>query len=167
MTLITAHSFQWFIYIIIYSTLFNWHKIEMWRFLICSTSLNYPFYMQLLLFLLVNPFFLQILILLINAAISSYWQIVSLIIEALAWCSILILIGIETKVYIREFRWFVRFGLIYAIVGDAVMFNLIISAKEFYSRFDHIIFTMLYSLLVNNVMICIIYWDSIKSFFSQ
>lgn len=112
-------------------------------------------------------FCVQILILLISAVILSYWQIISLIIEALAWCSILILIGIETKVYIREFRWFVRFGLIYAIVGDAVMFNLIISAKEFYSRFDHIIFTMLYSLLVNNVMICIIYWDSIKSFFSQ
>ncbi|KHN47341.1 ABC transporter C family member 2-like [Glycine soja] len=61
------------------------------------------------------------------------FEIVSLIIEALAWCSILILIGIETKVYIREFRWFVRFGLIYAIVGDAVMFNLIISVKELYS----------------------------------
>ncbi|TKY71949.1 ABC transporter C family member 2 [Spatholobus suberectus] len=61
------------------------------------------------------------------------FEIISLIIEAIAWCTMLILIGIETKVYIREFRWFVRFGLIYAIVGDAVVFNLIISVKEYYS----------------------------------
>ncbi|KAK7303090.1 hypothetical protein RJT34_13989 [Clitoria ternatea] len=61
------------------------------------------------------------------------FEIISLVIEALAWCSMLILTGIETKVYISEFRWFVRFGLIYAMVGDAVMFNLIISAKELYS----------------------------------
>lgn len=112
-------------------------------------------------------FCVQILILLISAVILSYWQIISLIIEALAWCSILILIGIETKVYIREFRWFVRFGLIYAIVGDAVMFNLIISVKELYSRFDHIIFAMLCGLLVFNDTICIAYWDFIKSVFSQ
>ncbi|KAK7331399.1 hypothetical protein VNO77_25623 [Canavalia gladiata] len=61
------------------------------------------------------------------------FEIISTLIEALTWCSMLILIGIETKVYICEFRWFVRFGLIYAIVGDAVMFNLIFSVKEFYS----------------------------------
>lgn len=45
----------------------------------------------------------------------------------------LILLGIETKVYIYEFRWFVRFGLIYAIVGEAVMFNFIISVQQLYS----------------------------------
>ncbi|KAL9321009.1 hypothetical protein ACSQ67_012848 [Phaseolus vulgaris] len=61
------------------------------------------------------------------------FEMVSLIIVALAWCSMLILIGVETKVYIRELRWFVRFSVIYALVGDAVMFNLIISLKEFYS----------------------------------
>ncbi|KAA8514859.1 hypothetical protein F0562_018038 [Nyssa sinensis] len=62
------------------------------------------------------------------------FEIVSLIIEALAWCSMLVMIGVETKVYIREFRWFVRFGVIYALVGDAVMLNLILSVKELYTR---------------------------------
>lgn len=62
-------------------------------------------------------------------------QILSLIIEALCWCSMLVMIGVETKVYIREFRWFVRFGVIYSLVGDAVMVNLILSAKKFYNRF--------------------------------
>lgn len=46
----------------------------------------------------------------------------------------LVLLGIETKVYIYEFRWFVRFGLIYAIVEEAVMFNFIISVQQLYSR---------------------------------
>ncbi|KAK4259954.1 hypothetical protein QN277_006228 [Acacia crassicarpa] len=62
------------------------------------------------------------------------FEMVSLIIEALAWCSMLVLILAETRVYIHEFRWFVRFAVIYTIVGDAVMFNLIFSAKEFYTR---------------------------------
>ncbi|XP_062162979.1 ABC transporter C family member 2-like [Alnus glutinosa] len=62
------------------------------------------------------------------------FETVSLLIEALAWCSMLVLIGVETKVYIREFRWFVRFGVIYALVGDATMLNLVLSVKEFYDR---------------------------------
>lgn len=47
----------------------------------------------------------------------------------------LVMIGIETKVYIREVRWFIRFGVIYALVGDAVMLNLILSVKDLYNRF--------------------------------
>lgn len=62
---------------------------------------------------------------------------VSLIIEAIAWCSMLVMIGIETKVYICEVRWFVRFGVVYALVGDAVMLNLILSVKDLYDRFVH------------------------------
>ena len=58
------------------------------------------------------------------------FEIVSLIVEAFTWCFILVMIGVETKVYIRGFRWFVRFGLIYTLVGDAVMLNLILSTKE-------------------------------------
>ncbi|WJX78701.1 hypothetical protein P8452_61892 [Trifolium repens] len=33
------------------------------------------------------------------------FEIVSLIVEAIAWCSMLILVAIETKVYVYEFRW--------------------------------------------------------------
>nr|XP_034896796.1 ABC transporter C family member 2-like isoform X3 [Populus alba] len=62
------------------------------------------------------------------------FEIVSLIIEALAWCSLLVMIVVEIKVYIREFRWFVRFGVIYTLVGDAVMLNLILTVKEFYNN---------------------------------
>ncbi|PPS08136.1 hypothetical protein GOBAR_AA12505 [Gossypium barbadense] len=59
-------------------------------------------------------------------------SIVSLVVEALTWCSIFVMIGVETKVYIREFRWFVRFGLLYTLIGDAVMLDLILSVREFY-----------------------------------
>ncbi|OMO92327.1 hypothetical protein COLO4_17671 [Corchorus olitorius] len=61
------------------------------------------------------------------------FEIVSLIVEAFTWCCVLVMIGVENKVYIREFRWFVRGGLIYIIVGDAVMLNLVLSAMEFYN----------------------------------
>ncbi|KAL6214047.1 hypothetical protein ACLB2K_013485 [Fragaria x ananassa] len=62
------------------------------------------------------------------------FEVVSLILQSLSWCFMLIMIGVETKIYICEFRWFVRFGVIYNIVGDAVLFNLILTVKDFYNR---------------------------------
>ncbi|KDP34963.1 hypothetical protein JCGZ_09251 [Jatropha curcas] len=61
------------------------------------------------------------------------YEIVSLIVEALAWCAVLVMTCVETKIYIRELRWFVRFGVLYTLVGDAVMFNLVLTVKEFYN----------------------------------
>ncbi|CAK7350707.1 unnamed protein product [Dovyalis caffra] len=58
---------------------------------------------------------------------------VSVIVEALAWCSTLVMIGLETKIYIRQFRWYVRFGVIYVLVGEAAMLNLILSVSDYYS----------------------------------
>ncbi|EEF35769.1 ABC transporter C family member 12 [Ricinus communis] len=63
------------------------------------------------------------------------FEMVSLIIEALTWCSMLIMIGLETKVYIRQFRWYVRFGVIYVLVGEAAMLNTILSMTAYYNRF--------------------------------
>ncbi|XP_073129277.1 ABC transporter C family member 2-like isoform X2 [Henckelia pumila] len=60
------------------------------------------------------------------------YEMVSLMIEAVVWCSMLVMLGLETKVYIRESRWSVRCGVIYALVGDAVMLNLALSVKDFY-----------------------------------
>ncbi|KAM7505798.1 hypothetical protein LguiB_004702 [Lonicera macranthoides] len=63
------------------------------------------------------------------------FEMVSLIIEAIAWCSMLIMIGVETKVYIREFRWYIRFGVLYVLVGHVVMVNFILSVKDFYTGY--------------------------------
>ncbi|KAJ6738074.1 ABC TRANSPORTER C FAMILY MEMBER 11-RELATED [Salix koriyanagi] len=62
------------------------------------------------------------------------FEIFSLIVEALAWCSTLLMIGLETKIYIQQFRWYVRFGVIYVLVGEAEMLNLILSVSDHYSR---------------------------------
>ncbi|XP_021729901.1 ABC transporter C family member 2-like [Chenopodium quinoa] len=68
-----------------------------------------------------------------QAGLAPY-EVISLIIEALAWLSVFVMTGIEIKVYVREFRWFVRFGVMYALVGDAVMLNLMLTLKEHYDR---------------------------------
>lgn len=81
-------------------------------------------------------------------SLISSWQMVSLILESLSWCSMLVMIAVETKIYICEFRWFVRFGVIYTLVGDAVLLNLILSVKDFYSRFLSLCFTWIGSFLV-------------------
>ncbi|XP_047331263.1 ABC transporter C family member 12-like [Impatiens glandulifera] len=62
------------------------------------------------------------------------FEVVSFIIEAMAWCAMLVMLAIETKVYIKEFRWYVRFGVIYVLVGDAVMLSLILQVVDFFSR---------------------------------
>ncbi|KAL5577348.1 hypothetical protein UlMin_019047 [Ulmus minor] len=63
------------------------------------------------------------------------FEIISLIIESLAWGSMLVMIGLETKVYIREFRWYIRFGVIYVLIADAVVLNLILSVPDSYSGY--------------------------------
>ncbi|WMV40250.1 hypothetical protein MTR67_033635 [Solanum verrucosum] len=60
--------------------------------------------------------------------------IISLTIEVLAWFSILVMTVVETKVYIREARWSVRFAVIYCLVGDVVMLNLILTVREYYNE---------------------------------
>ena len=56
------------------------------------------------------------------------------IVESLSWCSVLVMIVVETKIYIREFRWYIRFGLIYVMVGDVVLLNLVLPLSDYYSR---------------------------------
>ncbi|XP_051128280.1 ABC transporter C family member 2-like isoform X2 [Andrographis paniculata] len=60
------------------------------------------------------------------------YEVVALIIKAVTWCSLLAMIVLETRVYIRETRWAVRCGILYALVGDAVMLNLALSVREYY-----------------------------------
>ncbi|CAM8900430.1 unnamed protein product [Rhodiola kirilowii] len=62
------------------------------------------------------------------------FELVSLAIQAVAWFSMFVLTYVETTVYIREFRWFVRFGVMYVLVGHAVMVSLILPMKDYYDR---------------------------------
>lgn len=57
-----------------------------------------------------------------------------LVLEAFAWGSALVMTVVETKTYIHELRWYVRFAVIYALVGDMVLLNLILSVKQYYGR---------------------------------
>ncbi|XP_038978154.1 ABC transporter C family member 2-like isoform X1 [Phoenix dactylifera] len=62
------------------------------------------------------------------------FEIVSLLIEASSWCCVLIMIGVEAIIYICEFRWYVRFAVIYVLIGQISMFNLVLSVREYYDR---------------------------------
>ncbi|GLT85718.1 hypothetical protein SLE2022_038980 [Rubroshorea leprosula] len=58
------------------------------------------------------------------------FEATSLIIEALAWCSMVIMIGLETKIYHREFRWYVWFGVVYVLVGNAALLNVVLPVRD-------------------------------------
>ncbi|KAM0052069.1 putative ABC-type xenobiotic transporter [Helianthus debilis subsp. tardiflorus] len=63
------------------------------------------------------------------------FEVVSLMIETLCWSSLVIMTLLETKVYVREFRWYVRFGVLYVLVGDFVKLSVILSVKDLYPRY--------------------------------
>ncbi|KAL8214640.1 hypothetical protein R6Q57_004089 [Mikania cordata] len=62
------------------------------------------------------------------------FEVVSLMIETLCWSSLVIMTLLETNVYVREFRWYVRFGVLYVLVGDTVKLSVILSVKDLYPR---------------------------------
>ncbi|KAL8033751.1 hypothetical protein ABFX02_13G178300 [Erythranthe guttata] len=82
------------------------------------------------------------------------YEMVHLGIEFIAWCSMVLMLVIETKIYVKEFRWYIRFGVIYVLVGDAVLLNLILPLKEFYVRstlylcITSVLFQVLFGLLL-------------------
>jgi hypothetical protein len=45
----------------------------------------------------------------------------------------LTMILLETKIYITEFRWYIRFVVIYVLVGKAAMFNVVLPVRQYYS----------------------------------
>lgn len=61
----------------------------------------------------------------------SRFKVVALMIQALAWCSILLMPVVETKVSVYEFCWIIRFVVVRILVVDAVLLNLILSVEDF------------------------------------
>ncbi|KAG6487042.1 hypothetical protein ZIOFF_055624 [Zingiber officinale] len=62
------------------------------------------------------------------------FEVVSLLIESAAWCCMLLMIGLETKIYICEFRWYIRFVMVYVLVGDISIYNLVLSVRNHYDK---------------------------------
>ncbi|GKA84558.1 ABC transporter C family member 2 isoform X1, partial [Tanacetum coccineum] len=60
--------------------------------------------------------------------------VVTLALKTFTWICMLVMIGLETMVYVCEVRWFVRFAVIYTLLGDAVLFNLVLSVSKFYTK---------------------------------
>ncbi|KAL0722900.1 hypothetical protein Bca4012_037499 [Brassica carinata] len=65
---------------------------------------------------------------------SNEQMVASLAVEASAWFSMLVLIGLQTKRYVKEFRWYLRFGVVYVLVADAVLLDLVLPLKNSINR---------------------------------
>lgn len=93
------------------------------------------------------------------------FEVTSSIIEIAAWCCMLVMIALETRIYIYEFRWYIRFVVIYILVGEAAMFNLVLSVRQYYSSSSifylycsEIIFKLLFGILM------VVYLPSLDSY---
>lgn len=69
------------------------------------------------------------------------FELLSLILEAVTWFCMLTMLVLETKIYIHEFRWYVRFVVIYVLVGDAAAFSNFFTLREYYDKLVLYIFT--------------------------
>ncbi|KAL1187633.1 ABC transporter C family member 2 [Cardamine amara subsp. amara] len=118
----------------IWLTLKN-HKVE--RF--CLRSKLYSYFLALLAaYATAEPLFRLIMgvsVLDLDEPGLPPFEAFGLGVKAFAWGSAMVMILMETKIYVRELRWYVRFAVIYALVGDAVLLNLVLSVKEFYSSY--------------------------------
>ncbi|KAJ3693573.1 hypothetical protein LUZ60_009053 [Juncus effusus] len=59
------------------------------------------------------------------------FEIVTLILEAVTWSCVVVMLFTEMKVYITEFRWYIRFVMIYVLVGEITVFNLLFSVRNY------------------------------------
>ncbi|KAH9288056.1 hypothetical protein KI387_032173, partial [Taxus chinensis] len=81
------------------------------------------------------------------------FEVVTLLVESVTWCTLLALLCIETKVYIREFRWYIRFGVIYVLVGESALLNFILTLNDYY---DKSVLYLYISEIVCQVVFCIL-----------
>ncbi|KAF3609944.1 hypothetical protein DY000_02047561 [Brassica cretica] len=111
------------------------HRVEKF----CLRSKWYSYFLALLAaYSTAEPLFrlvMRISLLDLDAAGFPPYEAFMLGLEALAWGSALVMTVVETKTYIRELRWYVRFAVIYALLGDMVLLNLVLSVKEYYGSF--------------------------------
>ncbi|KAJ1698125.1 hypothetical protein LUZ63_006637 [Rhynchospora breviuscula] len=61
------------------------------------------------------------------------FEVVTLLIEAAAWSCVLAMLITETKIYITEFRWYIRFVMIYVLIGEITVFNLVFTVTDYLS----------------------------------
>ncbi|XP_078150842.1 ABC transporter C family member 2-like [Carex rostrata] len=61
------------------------------------------------------------------------FEVLTLLIEAVTWSCVLVMLIAETKIYIREFRWYIRFVMIYTLIGEITVFNLVFAVRDYVS----------------------------------
>ncbi|CAI0410668.1 unnamed protein product [Linum tenue] len=77
------------------------------------------------------------------------FEMFSLVTVALSWCSMLFMISLEIKIYIFEFRWYVRFGAIYVLTAECVVLNLILAASDYITSCNHaLLYQVLFGILL-------------------
>lgn len=63
------------------------------------------------------------------------YEIVTSLVTSLTWFMMTFVLYRESKLYVTEFRWYVRFGVIYVLVAQATMFRFIFDLRDYYSLF--------------------------------
>ena len=59
-------------------------------------------------------------------------QVTTLAWTTITWVVILILLFAELKTYTKDYVWYVRFAIIYAVVAQTTMFNYVLTLRDYY-----------------------------------
>eukprot|EP00250_Pteridium_aquilinum_P005352 c15461_g1_i1 orf=573-5420(+) len=63
------------------------------------------------------------------------YEIVTSLVSSFTWFMMTFVLYRESKLYVTEFRWYVRFGVIYVLVAEITMFRFILDLREYYDPF--------------------------------
>lgn len=63
------------------------------------------------------------------------YEILTAVVTSITWFMMTFVLYREAKLYVTEFRWYVRFGVVYALVGQTTMFRFIFALKDYYDGF--------------------------------
>ncbi|MCO5609705.1 hypothetical protein L7F22_063937 [Adiantum nelumboides] len=62
------------------------------------------------------------------------YEIVTSMVTSCTWFMMTFVLYREYKLYVTDFRWYVRFGVIYVLVAQATMFRFIFALRDYYDR---------------------------------
>ncbi|MCO5609267.1 hypothetical protein L7F22_063491 [Adiantum nelumboides] len=62
------------------------------------------------------------------------YEIVTSLVTSCTWFMMTFVLYREYKLYVTDFRWYVRFGVIYVLVAQATMFRFIFALRDYYDR---------------------------------
>ncbi|XP_024518371.1 ABC transporter C family member 2 isoform X2 [Selaginella moellendorffii] len=63
------------------------------------------------------------------------YEIVAMIVSSATWIAVLIMLCLETRIYVTEYKWHYRFALLYVLVAQITKFRFVLELKDYLDKY--------------------------------